>query len=808
MSRPASQSAGRRARVMPVALAVLVCALTFAYDVSSPPFRALGVVPYVLAVLVGSWYPGALFPFAVAALSTVLAALGPVLGQHGYSHVLLVNRLVIGLVIWASAWLVWRGRRASVTAEEHARALHGLRTDRRRLGLFLEQVPAILWAVDRDLRFTQSIGAGLQSLGLDPGQTVGLTLQEFFGTDEPGFESIAAHRTVLEAGEPVSYATEWAGRHYRVRVEPQRDPDGVPVGVVGLALDVTDQLRAEETARATESRYATLFEEVQEAVYFSQLDGTIVEANRAFRELFAFRRGEAVGADALTLYADPEDRADFRRVILEHGAVRDFEVALRGRGGRAITALLSATVVRDVDGRPVGFQGIVRDVTRQRALEQELRRRALHDSLTDLPNRTLFHDRAAMALEHHHRNGQGLALLFVDLDGFKRVNDSLGHQAGDALLQRAAARLRDAFRGHDTVARVGGDEFMVLLAGLNSEAEAIIAGERLTDLFRRPLLADDQEIHLSASVGLVYVGPGASWIEAELPDVDRLVRAADLALYRAKRVPGPAYRLFHPEEDWTWREQGRLELENEIRRGILTDAFVCHYQPVVSLETGQVVGAEVLARWEHPQRGLCPPAEFIPVAEQTGLILSLGEAILRRACRESSAWCVGEDAVTLFVNLSPRQFDDPDLVGRVCHVLDETGMDPARLVFEVTETGAMLRPEHTARLRGLGCRVALDDFGTGYASLQYLKTLSLDVLKLDMSFTHGLPGDPADLAICRAVATLGQHLGLPVVAEGIESGPQRDAARSVGCRWAQGFFFDAPLPPEAMEARLARRRAV
>jgi diguanylate cyclase (GGDEF)-like protein/PAS domain S-box-containing protein len=793
---------------MPAVLAVLVCALTFAYDVTSPPFRALGVVPYVLAVLLGSWYPGALFPFAVAALSTLLAALGPVVGHATYSHALLVNRLVIGVVIWASAWLVWRGRRATVTAEEHGRALQSLRADRRRLGLFLEQVPAVLWAVDRELRFTHSVGSGLQALGLEPGQAVGMTLQEYFGTDEPGFESIAAHRTVLETGEPVTYAAEWGGRRYRVRVEPQRDPGGGTVGAVGLALDVTDQLRAEETARATESRYATLFEEVQEAVYFSRLDGRIIEANRAFRDMFGFGPGEAVGSDALTLYADPEDRARFRRVILERGSVRDFEVALRGRGGRAITALLSATVVRDADDRPVGFQGIVRDVTRQRALEEELRRRALHDSLTALPNRTLFHDRAEIALERHRREGHGLALLFLDMDGFKRVNDSLGHQTGDLVLQRAAARLREVFRGHDTVARVGGDEFMVLLTGLAGEGEATAAAERLTGLFRRPLLADGEEIHLAASVGLVYLGPGASWVEDEPADVDRLVRAADLALYRAKREPGPAYRLFHPDEDWTWREQGRLELENEIRRGILADAFPCHYQPLVCLETGKVIGAEVLARWEHPEGALRAPTEFIPVAEQSGLILALGEAVLRRSCLETAAWRVAGEPVPLFVNLSPRQFDDPDLVARVRHILEETSTDPSRIVFEVTETGAMLRPEHTARLRALGCRVAIDDFGTGYASLQYLKTLSLDVLKLDMSFTHGLPGEPSDLAICRAVATLGRHLDLAVVAEGIESEAQRDAARSVGCRWAQGFFFDAPMPPDAMRGRLSVRHPV
>jgi len=800
-----SQSRGEGDRhPLPIVGALLLCAATFAYDVGTPPYHALGVVPYVLAVLVSYRHRWPGVPFVVAGLSTVLALAGPPLGGHPYTRLLLVNRSAIVLVLWVAAWLVWRGRRATVAAADHGRALEALRDERRRLGLFLERVPAILWAVDRDLQFTQSTGSGLSELGLESGQVLGRTLQEFFGTDDPAFEPISEHRRVLETGATASFGTEWNGRHYRVHLEPLPGPDGRPAGVAGLALDVTERLRAEESARRSEARYRRLFEDVQEAVYFASLDGRIREANRAFRELFGLPEDSPEGLDTSELYADPDERDRLREVLLERGSVRDYELRLRGRDGRSIRALLSATLVRDGVDRPTGFQGILRDVTRQRELESELRRRALHDTLTDLPNRALLHDRLGVALERQERDRTGLALLFVDLDGFKRVNDSLGHQAGDVVLQRAAARLDEGLRGADTVARVGGDEFMVLLTDVGDVRESEAAAERLTSQFERPFLAGTQEVHLAASVGVVYVGPGSGWSGVEPVDADRLVRAADLALYRAKRSAGSTFRVFDPAADWTGGERDRLALENEIREGLAAGAFECRYQPVVDLERGRVCGAEVLARWRHEERGLLAPEEFIDVCEQTGLIVPLGQAILRRACRDSASWR-GPDGepLPIFVNLSPREFDDPELVSRVCGALEDTGTDPGRLVFEVTESGAMLRPEHTARLRELGCRVALDDFGTGYASLHYLKTLALDILKLDMVFTHGLPDDPADVAICRAVATLGRHLGLDVVAEGIETGEQLEVARAVGCGRGQGFYLGRPGPPEELARRLA-----
>lgn len=805
LASTSSRSQGEGARhPLPVVAAFLLCAATFAYDVSTTPFHALGVVPYVLAVLVSYRHRWPGVPFVIAGLSTVLALAGPPLGGHPYTRPLLVNRSVIVLVLWAAAWLVWRGRQAKVTATDHGRALEELRGERRRLRLFLERVPAILWAVDRGLHFTQSTGAGLSELGLESDQVLGRTLQEFFGTDDPSFESIAAHRRVLETGETASFETGWNGRHYRVYLEPLPGPGARPAGVVGLALDVSERLRAQESARRSEARYRRLFEDVQEAVYFAGLDGRIREANRAFRELFGLPAGALEGLDSSELYADPDERDRLREVLLERGFVRDFELRMRYRDGRSIRALLSATVVRDAADRPAGFQGILRDVTRQRELEAELRRRALHDTLTDLPNRALLHDRLEVALERQARERSGVALLFVDLDGFKRVNDGLGHQAGDVVLQRAAVRLDEGLRGADTVARVGGDEFMVLLTDVVEPGEAAAAAGRLTSLFERPFLAGIHEVHLAASVGVVYVGPGSGWPESEPVDSDRLVRAADLALYRAKRRAGSTYRLFDPAEDWAGGERDRLALENEIREGLAAGAFECRYQPVVGFDEGGVVGVEVLARWRHGERGLLAPAEFIDVCEETGLIVPLGEAILRRACRESASWRgPGGNLLPIFVNLSPREFDDPELVSRVRAALEDTGTDPGRLVFEVTESGAMLRPEHTARLRELGCRVALDDFGTGYASLHYLKTLALDVLKLDMTFTHGLPDDPADVAICRAVATLGRHLGLAVVAEGIETAEQLQAAREVGCGRGQGFFLGRPEPPEEMARRLA-----
>jgi diguanylate cyclase (GGDEF)-like protein len=421
---------------------------------------------------------------------------------------------------------------------------------------------------------------------------------------------------------------------------------------------------------------------------------------------------------------------------------------------------------------------------------------AFHDSLTGLASRRLFMDRLAYGLACAERDKTRLAVLFIDLDRFKAVNDSMGHAAGDALLVEVAERLRRSLRASDTAARFGGDEFAVLLHNVTEVEQAAVAAKRIIESLRTPFLFGDKEVFIGSSVGIVFSGSA--------PDGDGLIKQADLAMYQAKRNGKGRYEVFEPSMQAL--RPAHLDVEADLRRAVVHGEFFLRYQPIVVLRTGQVSGLEALVRWQHPTRGRVVPMDFIPLAEETGLIVPIGRWVLREACKQAARWNgrrAGQPPLTISVNLSARQLQQSDLTAMVAEALDENGLDPSCLVLEITESLLIRDPEATARrlhdLKALGVRLAVDDFGTGYSSLSYLHRFPIDILKIDKSFVDELTRGEAAAALTHGIVRLGQALRLATVAEGIEDAQQRGELDASGCELGQGFYFAMPLEVDEVD---------
>ncbi|MFN8558042.1 MAG: EAL domain-containing protein [Dehalococcoidia bacterium] len=461
---------------------------------------------------------------------------------------------------------------------------------------------------------------------------------------------------------------------------------------------------------------------------------------------------------------------------------------------------------------------IDRDVTHRRAVEDQLAGLAFHDPLTGLPNRALFADRLDHALRRCQRYDEQIAVLFLDLDRFKVINDSLGHAAGDTLLVTVAERLRASVRPGDSVARFGGDEFTVLLESIVDPRDAVRVAERILDALRRPVTLEGREVVVNGSIGLTLHGPGAgrrATDEPPGPAADPtgpadLLREADVALYRAKAAGRSRVMVYDPAMSARAVEQ--LDLEADLRQALERQELRLVYQPMIDLITGRIRGMEALVRWFHPVRGLASPAEFIPLAEETGLILPMGRWVLAEACRQARTWqqrLPDGDGLVMSVNLSAREFQSPDLVAAVAATLLESGLDPACLELEITESALMDDAPATVQtlnaLKTLGVRLALDDFGTGYSSLSYLRSFPVDRLKIDRSFISGLSSDDGIMSIVLAVTRLAHALGMEVTAEGIETAAQLACSKAVYADHGQGYYFSRPLDSELMTALLDAR---
>jgi diguanylate cyclase (GGDEF)-like protein/PAS domain S-box-containing protein len=545
-----------------------------------------------------------------------------------------------------------------------------------------------------------------------------------------------------------------------------------------VTREVTRRVRVIEALRASEQRYRVLFENSPQPMWVEDLEqGRFLAVNDAAVGHYGFTPQRFLQMTAKELFADEpwsaESRsgsAAMRRHITSRGEVCDIEISsheIEFEGRRA--RLVAAT-----------------DVTARRKAQARLLQAAFYDPLTGLANRALFKDRLEVAFSRGKgRDGLRYAVLFLDLDRFKLVNDSLGHRAGDELLVQIGRRLESCRRAGDTVARLGGDEFTLLVENVGAEEEAIRVAERVHSAMAKPFLVGGHEVFAAVSIGIALGGP-----ETEQPE--HLLRDADTAMYRAK-VRGTRHALF--DASMHERVMAALRLENELRRALERGELRVHYQPIVSLESGRIVSVEALVRWEHRERGLVPPAEFVALAEETGLIVPLGRWVLEEACK--GVLTLPGD-VGLSVNLSGRQLLQPDLVEQLSTVLKSTGIDPGRLRLELTESmligSGATAVEGLERLRALGVQLCIDDFGTGYSSLSYLHQLPIDALKIDRSFIKAMSADDRKIKIVQSILMLGKGLGIEVIAEGVETEEQVATLRRLGCARAQGYLFARPLP--------------
>ncbi len=548
--------------------------------------------------------------------------------------------------------------------------------------------------------------------------------------------------------------------------------------------------------RGSEQRFQALVQHSSDVVTMVDVETTVIYQSDSIERVFGYDAQTLTGLP-LTMLLDPRAAARLCEALDSVGrrpyGMLTLELTMPHRDGRLCQAEM--TITNLLDDPSVGALVLnTRDVSERKELENQLVHEAFHDTLTSLANRALFADRVEQALRRRHGIEEYATVLFLDLDGFKEVNDSLGHAAGDQLLIQVAERLRASIRPEDTVARFGGDEFAVLIQPLifDHEHEPAQVAKRILDGIREPFLIEGQHLHVRASIGIASAG-------ADAEDADELMRNADLAMYRAKSTGHGGFAEYHPQMHIALVE--RLQLEAELRRGLELGEFELFYQSTTDLRTGAITGFEALARWRHPTRGLVYPAEFIPVAEATGMILPLGEWVLREACRQAVAFGISQpESLLMSVNVSGRQLEQPEFLAIVADALSESGLPPGQLCLEMTESVLMNETDEIlillTRLKEMGLQLAIDDFGTGYSSLSYLHRFPFDTLKIDRAFVERLNGLSNDGQLARTIVQLGQGLGVRTVAEGLEKYDQFLALRGMGCDVGQGYYFSVPLPAD------------
>jgi len=572
-------------------------------------------------------------------------------------------------------------------------------------------------------------------------------------------------------------------------------------GILGVARDISQQRRAEKDLRMA----ATVFEHSTSAILITDPAGYIVQANEAFSRVSGYAVAEVLDQLPTMLTVDTEQQAHLSYVLkqLHSRGTWEGEVWLKRRNGEHYPAWVGITAVFDDEGDLASYVCFFSDISERKASEQRIHRLAYYDALTHLPNRTLFQDRLFNALQTAERQKSWVVLMFLDLDRFKPINDSLGHAAGDRMLKDMATRLLACVDDEDTVARMGGDEFTLLLQPRNTREaalnRAIHVAEQILGSLVRPFVLENREFFVTASIGIALSPQDGN-------ELSQLMKNADTAMYHAKERGKNNFQFYQADMNASALE--RLELESDLRHALEQKEFILYYQPQFSGDGKRLTGAEALLRWRHPRRGLVPPGDFIPVLEELGLVVDVGDWVLTEACRQLRAWHQAKVRVPkVSVNISARQFSDGQLGTRIANILKETGLPPACLELELTESILMREVNEAMQildsLKFLGLSIAVDDFGTGYSSLNYLKQFPIDVLKIDRTFVDGLPEGEQDAQIARAIIAMAHSLNLAVIAEGVETHEQLDFLREHGCDEVQGYLFGRPMQASRFEAQFS-----
>jgi len=675
----------------------------------------------------------------------------------------------------------------------------------------VEGLDAIVWECDANtLMFTFVSGEAERLLGY-PIEEWTSTPQFWRSHVHPDDRERALETTLHAASLGLDHELEYRfiaadGRSVWLHdvAKAERSADGRPHQLRGIMVDITERKHAEAAMRESEERFRTAFNAAGSGMALVGLDGRFLRVNDELVRLSGYSSSELLATSFISI-THPDDQAAGRSLIrrILTGGQRTFLLDQRyvHKSGALVWVTVSASLICDDDGRPMYLIAQIQDITERKRAEDLLEHQALHDPLTGLPNRTLLLDRLRHAIGRAKRTNAAAAVLFLDLDRFKLVNDSLGHDAGDQLLVAVARRIQSVLRPQDTAARFGGDEFVIVCEDVLAPEDAEHIADRVAEALRTPFALPDGETFLTASIGIAI-----SRSDGDTPE--SLMRDADAAMYRAKERGKARYELF--DEVLRERAAGRLKLVNSLHRAQERGEFKMLYQPIVDLETNKFVAVEGLLRWQQG-RALVPPAEFIPLAEETGLIVPIGAWALREACSQAEAWRIARpDAapLTMSVNLSPRQLAVNDFAGTIAEVLEETGCSPSQLRLEIGENALMDDANSTLSvlesLRALGVAVYVDDFGTGYSSLSYLKQFKVDALKIDSSFIDRIGRDPEDTAIVAAIISMADALGLKTVAKGVESAQQVAELRRMGCDQAQGFYFAIPQEGESLGSVLER----
>jgi diguanylate cyclase (GGDEF)-like protein/PAS domain S-box-containing protein len=661
-----------------------------------------------------------------------------------------------------------------------------LRNSEERLRDLVRQASDGIFVADLNGRYTDVNDAGCRMLGYTREEIVGKTIIDFIPPTDAG-RLWQSKEQMLQGNVHVA---EWTlrrkdGTYLPVEVSAKILPDGRWQGFV---RDISERKRTEEQLRQA----ATVFNSTMEAIIIANAERKIVAVNQAYTNITGFETEEVLGEDPRVHQSGRHDDEFYREIweSLARTGQWQGEIWNRRKSGEVFPAWENISVVKDDEGRITNYVSVLSDISTIKQAEERLSQLAHHDALTGLPNRLAFSANLEQALERAKRHKQKVALLFLDLDRFKVINDTLGHAAGDRLLQAVSTRLKECVRAEDTVARLGGDEFTVILGEITQPEDAALLARKIIDAINDPILIEDREVLTSTSIGISIYPDDAR-------NAEDLSKAADAAMYRAKERGRHTYEFY--TEELTSMAYEHLAIEDALRQALVRNEFVLHYQPLLDLKQHKIVGVEALLRWQHPEKGLISPDLFIAVAEESGLIQPIGDWVLREACLQAAKWrAAGMPALRVAINLSGRQILRDDFAAAVHQAITQCGVRPAELHLEFEVTERMLysteRGVDTLRkLKSLGVNIAIDDFGTGYSSLSQLKLMPVDTLKIDRAFMHDIPDDPGNQAIAAAIISLGHTLNLNVVAEGVETTAQLKFLEALGCDQGQGYLFSKPV---------------